>query len=82
MDMEENRHYVVCVKNSGYEESLELRKIYVLLADPLAESRGYIRVVDEDEDYLYPRDWFVPINVPRELESALARATSKIATPT
>jgi hypothetical protein len=79
--MEDNKRYVVCVKNSGYEESLEVRKIYELLADPLAESRGFIRVVDEDEDYLYPRDWFVPIHVPRDLESAWAQPASEIVTP-
>lgn len=72
--MAAEKNYVVCVHNSGYEESLELRKIYELLAGPSVESRGYIRVVDEDGDYLYPRAWFVTIAVPRELESAWAKS--------
>ena len=57
--------YVVCVKNEGYEASLELRKIYRLLPDEKASDVGMVRVVDESgEDYLYPKDYFVPIELP------------------
>lgn len=72
--MNEHKHYVICLKNEGYEESLEVRKIYETLPDSVAEARGYVRVIDEDEDYLYPASWFVPIDLPREIESALAEA--------
>jgi hypothetical protein len=61
------------VRNDGHEESLELRKIYTRLDDPGAERRGFIRVVDEDEDYLYPAEWFLPIVLPHDLEEAIAR---------
>jgi hypothetical protein len=37
---------VVCVKNDGYAVSLETRKIYVSIADPLAEKHGQLRVID------------------------------------
>jgi hypothetical protein len=60
------------VKNDGYEESLEIRKIYEVLGDPAGEARGFVRVVDEDEDYLYPASWFLPIQLPTEIEAALA----------
>jgi hypothetical protein len=70
--MSETRHYAVCVKNEGYEESLEVRKIYEILAYATAEGRDYVRVVDEDEDYLYPSSWFLRIKLPREIETALA----------
>jgi hypothetical protein len=70
--MSETRQYAVCVKNEGHEESLEVRKIYAILADPSAESRGYLRVVDEDEDYLYPSSWFLRIELPQDIEAALA----------
>jgi hypothetical protein len=30
--------------------------------------------VDEDEDYLYPSAWFLAIELPSEIESALAGA--------
>jgi hypothetical protein len=70
----EHKHYAICLKNEGYEESLEVRKIYETLPDSAAEARGYVRVIDEDEDYLYPSSWFVPIELPREIESALAES--------
>jgi hypothetical protein len=35
----------------------------------------YVRVVDESgEDYLYPADYFVAVELPREAERALAGA--------
>ncbi|HEX3086164.1 MAG TPA: hypothetical protein VHP99_16640, partial [Pyrinomonadaceae bacterium] len=52
--------YALCVDNGGYPESLEVRKIYPVLPDEKAASRGYIRVIDETgEDYLYPLKYFV-----------------------
>ena len=59
-------HYVLCVKNRGYPAALEVRKVYRVLSDPTAQKRGLARVIDESgEDYLYPTDFFVPIEVPR-----------------
>jgi hypothetical protein len=69
--MGSSKRYVVCIRNEGYEESLELRKIYQALEDLEAEKDGLIRVIDEDEDYLYPRSWFLPIKLPTEIEAAL-----------
>ena len=65
------KRYVVCIRNEGYEESLELRKIYQTLEDREAEKDGLIRVIDEDEDYLYPTSWFLPIELPTEIEAAI-----------
>jgi hypothetical protein len=59
--------YVMCIDNGGYPESLEVRKVYAVLPDDQAESRQYIRVIDETgEDYLYPSKYFVTIQVPPE----------------
>jgi hypothetical protein len=69
--MSSEKQYVVCVRNEGYEESLELRKIYEVLEDAGAAEDGLLRVIDEDEDYLYPATWFVPIQLPQELEEAM-----------
>jgi hypothetical protein len=45
--------FVICVDNSGYEVSLERRKIYLSIPDAKAESLGQVRVIDESgEDYL------------------------------
>lgn len=61
--------FALCIENEGYPASLELRKVYQILGDPAAEERGLVRVIDETgKDYLYPRSFFVPIQVPREAE--------------
>jgi len=70
--MNNEKRYAVCVRNDGYEESLDLRKIYEVLEDEEAAQDGLLRVIDEDEDYLYPASWFVPIQIPHELEEAMA----------
>jgi hypothetical protein len=67
------KRYVLCVSNNKYPASLEVRKIYAYVPDPKAESHGEIRVVDESgEDYLYPSDLFIPIEVPQEATRAFA----------
>jgi hypothetical protein len=72
---EQKPAYVVCVDNSGYPVSLELRKIYLRLPDAGAEEDGFIRVVDESgEDYLYPSRFFVAIQVPAAVERAFSGA--------
>ena len=54
------KRLVICLNNSGYEVSLERRKIYVALPDAKAARLGQIRVIDESgDDYLYPEDRFV-----------------------
>ncbi|HYN23359.1 MAG TPA: hypothetical protein VE078_20555 [Thermoanaerobaculia bacterium] len=66
---------VVCIANSGYPSSLELRKIYQRLPDTKAEQDGLLRVIDESgEDYLYPAGFFVPIAVPTAVEKVFAGA--------
>ncbi len=70
----ENR-FAVCINNSDYQASLELHKIYRVLPDPDATADGDLRVVDESgEDYLYPADYFVLIQLPQAVEKSLLRA--------
>jgi hypothetical protein len=70
------RQYAICVKNRGYSASLELRKVYRLIPDSSAAARQFVRVVDESgEDYLYPEDFFVPIEVPEAAKTAFSRAS-------
>ena len=64
--------FAVCINNEDYEVSLELRKIYKILPDAKAAEHHYIRVIDESgEDYLYPEDYFIPIELPKAVEKAL-----------
>jgi len=66
------RRFVVCLRNKGYEASLERNKIYVVVPDAEAESEGDIRVIDESgEDYLYPTQWFVALEVPKAVQESL-----------
>jgi hypothetical protein len=69
-------HFAVCIDNDGYEASLELGKLYKIIPDKIAESRGYIRMVDESgEDYGYSTGRFFRLEIPKSLEKALARAS-------
>lgn len=68
--------FVVCIKNEGYAASLEVRKIYRVITDTRADKHQLIRVTDESgEDYLYPADYFVPIELSETLEKTLLIAT-------
>ena len=68
--------FVVCINNSDYPASLELHKIYRVIADKEAEEDGDIRIIDESgEDYIYPSSYFVPIQVPQTVEESLLRAS-------
>jgi hypothetical protein len=70
--------FVVCVKNRGYAASLELRKLYQTVADETALKLRQIRVIDESgEDYLYPEEFFIPVQLPEAAEKAVRRAASK-----
>ena len=65
---------VICIKNKGYEASLEARKLYESIPDPKAEKYQQIRVIDESgEDYLYPKELFVAIELPKTIEEAIFR---------
>ena len=67
----ENYRFVLCIDNKDCED-LEKRKIYQVLPDEEAEKEGFIRVIDESgEDYLYPRSYFIAVQLPREAEEAL-----------
>jgi hypothetical protein len=70
--MTDSKQFAVCVKNVGYEASLELRKLYEVLEDSFAQQHAMIRVIDESgEDYLFAEDYFVPVDLPEPLASAL-----------
>ena len=67
--------WVICIKNSGYEASLESRKLYNVEDDPKAQALGMIRVIDESgEGYLYPQEMFAPIAIQNALEGQLLAA--------
>ncbi len=68
--------FVVCVSNEEYPASLEVRKLYRVLQDAVAERHRMIRVIDESgEDYLYPADRFLAVRLPHRVQQAIAAAS-------
>lgn len=69
----------MCIKNKGYEVSLEIGKLYRVLSDEEAQGHGYLRIVGESgEGYGYTADRVLSIEVPKPLERALLKASSAI----
>ena len=66
--------FVVCVQNEDCED-LELRKLYQVLPDEAAAADGLLRIIDESgEDYLYPAECFVALELSKDVEKALLAA--------
>jgi len=66
--------FVVCVSNDECDD-LEVRKIYQVIPDEAASADGLLRIVDESgEDYLYPANLFLQIELPQSIEKALVPA--------
>ncbi len=74
--MPTKRKFVICIKNDGYDASLEIRKLYATVADAQLAKRGLLRVVDESgEDYIYPASLFIAAELPQRVERAVAAAS-------
>ena len=68
--------YAICVENRAAED-LEVRKVYRVLPDDDAAASGYVRVIDESgEDYLYPSQYFVALELPQKAKRAWASSRS------
>ncbi len=71
------KHFMICVDNRGYNASLEIRKLYEVLIDKVAEKHHQIRVIDESgEDYLYPDNFFAPVRLPHITKEKLELAST------
>ena len=65
--------FVLCIRNEDCDD-LETRKIYRVVPDDAA-NEGFVRVIDESgEDYLYPSEYFVTIELPQAAQKALLSA--------
>ena len=66
-------HFVICIDNTDYEASLIVLKMYEVVPDPQAEKDDMLRIIDESgEDYLFHSSHFISIELPVEVERALA----------
>jgi hypothetical protein len=69
------KRFVLCIKNKGFEVSLEPRKLYQVLPDRDAAKHQQLRIIDESgDDYLYPEDYFRKINLPQSIRKAVLAA--------
>lgn len=67
--------FAICVQTDDVD-LLTPRMVYQVLPDESAARSNYVRVIDnEGEDYLYPADYFVFVDLPREVERALLRVS-------
>lgn len=61
--------FVICIENSEYTASLEIRKIYQVLPYVDPAKSGHLRLIDEsDEDYLYPKTCFLDACLTKSVE--------------
>ena len=71
---EKDTTFVLCIKNEGCDD-LEVRKIYEVLPDEDAGQDHYLRIIDESgEDYLYPENFFSPVEISSEVRETLLHA--------
>jgi hypothetical protein len=69
--------FAVCISNTEYPAYLERLKIYRVLPDEDSQRDGDLRMIDESgEDYLYPADYFMMLELPREVQRVLLQAAS------
>ncbi len=73
-----NLQFAVCINNKDYEDDLKVMTIYATLEDESAAKSNYLRVIDETgEDYLYPADLFIQIDIPKKTKEVLLQAFSE-----
>jgi hypothetical protein len=74
--------YASCVDNAEYPVSLELHKVYRVLRDAEALQDGDLRIVDESgEDYLYPINYFLTVDLPRNVVRAMNKSAARHTQP-
>ena len=71
-DQDSTPLFAVCINNTDYPASLELHKVYQVVPDQDAGTDGDLRIIDESgEDYLYPADCFLMMELPEKIKEAL-----------
>ena len=68
-------HFAICV-NTDDPDLLTPRSVYEVLPDERAAKSSYVRVIDnEGEDYLYPKDYFLFVELPQTVQRKLRRVS-------
>ena len=64
--------FAVCLNNQGYPASLEVGKLYRVIADEEAAKENLLRVVDESgEDYAFASNRFHVVELPSNVQKTL-----------
>ncbi len=68
-----NIKFAICIQ-AEEDEDLEVWKIYKVLSDIKALELGCLRIIDDSgEDYLYPQNKFVLLELPTNIQEQLLR---------
>jgi hypothetical protein len=60
----------------GLQASLEVGKLYRMIADEQATVHGLVRIVDESgDDYAFAANRFYPVPLPQNVEAVLLTAS-------
>jgi len=61
--------FAVCLNNEGYPASLEVGKLYHIVADEEAAKENLLRVIDESgEDYAFASNRFHVVELPQTVK--------------
>lgn len=67
--------YALCLNNTGYTVSLEVRKIYPIVEPDKNDVEGYLRIVDESgEDYLFSNERFAVLDLSPTVEKQIRQS--------
>jgi hypothetical protein len=76
------KRFAICIQNRGSED-LQVGKVYEIRADRVAATARHLRVLDDSgEDYLYPAQYFVFVELPQRVRRALTATRRQAASPT
>jgi hypothetical protein len=66
--------FALCLNNQDYPASLEVGKLYRVIANAEAAKEGYLRVVDESgEDYAFTSNRFHIVDLPLAVKKTLMK---------
>ncbi|MEX0887357.1 MAG: hypothetical protein WD009_13055 [Phycisphaeraceae bacterium] len=72
---EQPHRYVVCLTDRSDDLSVMKGKLYRVVEPDPSDAPTDIRIIDEaGEDYPYPREWFVALDLPQQVIEALDAA--------
>jgi len=64
--------FAICLNNEGYPASLEVGKLYRIIADEEAAKENLLRVVEESgEDYAFASNRFHVVELPSNVRKTL-----------